>query len=63
MPESALSPTSCCGSVVGAKEQVAERAPKQIGDPPLHQMVRAIVDHVAALAQALEIALPVLPGL
>jgi hypothetical protein len=34
-------------------------APKQISDPPLHQMVRAIVDRVAARAQALEIALPV----
>ena len=38
---------------------MAERAPKHIADPPLHQVVRAIVDHVAALAQALEIALSV----
>jgi hypothetical protein len=30
-----------------------------VGDPSLRQVVRAIVDHMAALAQALQIAQPV----
>src|SRR5271154_138601 len=47
------------GPAVRTEEQIAKCAPQQIGNPPLRQVVRAIVDHVAALAQALEIALPV----
>ena len=46
-------------SRVRPEEQIAERAAQQISEPPLRQMVRAIVDHVAALAQALQIAPPV----
>jgi hypothetical protein len=38
-----------------AEKQIAQRAAQQIGDAPLRQVVRAIMDHVAALAQALEI--------
>jgi hypothetical protein len=45
---------------IGAKEQIAQRPPQQVSDPPLRQMVRAIVDEVAALAQAVEIAQPVI---
>lgn len=40
---------------IGAEKQIAERPAQQVGDPPLRQMVRTIVDYVAALAQALEI--------
>jgi len=43
---------------IGAKKQVTERATQQIGDPPLRQMVRTIVNHVA-LTRAAEIAQPV----
>jgi hypothetical protein len=32
----------------------------KVSDPPLHQMVRAIVDDVTALAQALEVTQPVI---
>ena len=44
---------------IGTEEQIAEGAPQQIGDPALCQVVRSIVDHVTALAQAPEIALSV----
>jgi hypothetical protein len=55
-----LSRTNRCHAPgVGAKEQVPERAPKQIRDPPLHQVVRPVVDHMAALAQTPKITLPV----
>jgi hypothetical protein len=40
---------------IGAEKQITEGPAQQVGDPPLRQMMRAIVDHVAALAQALEI--------
>jgi hypothetical protein len=40
---------------IGAEKQITERTAQQIGDPPLRQMVRTIMDYVAALAQALEI--------
>jgi hypothetical protein len=43
-------------SRVRPEEQIAEGATQEIGDPPLRQMMRPIVDHVATLAQALEIA-------
>jgi hypothetical protein len=44
---------------VRAEEEVAEGAPQQIGDPSPCQMVRPIVDQVAALAQAFQIARPI----
>jgi hypothetical protein len=47
---------------IGAEEQIAEGAAQKIGDPPLCQVVRPIMDHVAALAQALEVAQPVIAG-
>ena len=37
-------------SRVRPEEQIAEGAAQQIGDPPLRQMMRAVVDHVAKLA-------------
>jgi hypothetical protein len=40
---------------IGAEKQITERPAQQVGDPPLRQMVRTIVDYMAALAQALEI--------
>ena len=40
---------------IGAEKQITERPAQQVGDPPLRQMVRTIMDYVAALAQALEI--------
>ncbi len=46
-------------SAIGTKEQVAKCAPQQIGNPALCEMMRSIVDHVTALAQAPEIALSV----
>ena len=46
-------------SRVRPEKQIAEGAAQQISEPSLRQMVRAIVDHVAALAQALQIAPPV----
>ena len=48
-----------CKNCIGAEEEIAERTAQKVSDPPLRQMVRAIVDHVAALAQALQIAPPV----
>ena len=44
---------------IGPKEQIAEGAAQEISDPPLCQMMRTVVDHVAALAQALKVAQPV----
>ena len=44
---------------IGAEKQIAEGAAQEISNPPLRQMVRTIVNHVAALAQALKVALPV----
>jgi hypothetical protein len=43
----------------GPQSIVDRRRIKQAFAPPLRQVVRAIVNHVTALAQALEIALPV----
>jgi hypothetical protein len=45
---------------MGTEEQIAERPTYQVGDSPLRQMVRTIVDHVAALAEALEITQPII---
>jgi hypothetical protein len=45
---------------IGAKEQITKRPAQQIGDPSPGQMVRVIVHQVAALAQALKIAPPVI---
>ena len=40
---------------IGAEKQITERPAQQVGDPPLRQMVRPIVDYMAALTQAFEI--------
>ena len=48
---------------VRAEEQIAKRAAQQVCDPSLHKMVRPIVNHVAALAEALEVTQPVIPGI
>ncbi len=44
---------------IGSEEQIAEGPAQEISDPPLCQMVRAVMDHVAALAQTLEVTPPV----
>ena len=44
---------------VRAEEQVAERPAQQVSDPPPRLMVRPVVDQVAALAKALQIARPI----
>jgi hypothetical protein len=41
---------------LAAEKQIAEGSAQQIGDPPLDQVVRAVVDQMAALAQAFEVA-------
>jgi len=40
---------------IGAEKRITERPAQQVGDPPLRQMVRPIVDYMAALTQAFEI--------
>ena len=44
---------------IRTEEQIPERPPQQIRDPPSGQMVRSIMDHVAALAETFQVALPV----
>jgi hypothetical protein len=41
---------------LAAEKQIAQGSAQQIGDPPLDQVVRAVVDQMAALAQAFEVA-------
>ena len=41
---------------VRSDEQVAQGAAQQVGDPPLCQMMRAIVEQVAALTEAAQVA-------
>ena len=45
--------------MVGTEEQIAEGAAQQVGDPPLCQVVRPVVDHVASLAKAFQVARPI----
>ena len=45
--------------MVGTEEQITEGAPQQVGDPPLCQVVRPVVDQVAALAKALQVTRPI----
>ena len=47
---------------IGAEEQVAEGTTQRVGNPPPRQMLRVIVDQVAALAEALEIVQRLLVG-
>ncbi len=44
---------------VRPEKQVARGAAEQIGDPPLRQMMRAIMDQMAALTKAAQVAQPV----
>jgi hypothetical protein len=43
---------------IGTEEQIAEGAAQQISDPPVCQMVWAIMDHVAALDTSVAIMPP-----
>jgi hypothetical protein len=49
----------CTAGGIGTEEQIPERPPQQICDPSSGQMVRSIMNHVAALAETLQVALPV----
>ena len=49
----------CTAGGIGTKEQIPERPTQPIRDPSAGQMVRTIMDHVAALTQAFQVALPV----
>ena len=49
----------CAARGIGTEEQIPERPPQQIRDPSSRQMVRAIMDHMAALAEAFQVALTV----
>src|SRR5258706_5126882 len=51
---------SCRSGGVGAKEQIAERPAQQVGDTPPCQVVWAVMDQMAALAEALEVAQPII---
>jgi hypothetical protein len=42
--------------MVWPEKQVAYRATKKIGDPPLREMIRPVVHDVATLAKAAQIA-------
>jgi hypothetical protein len=44
---------------VRSEKQVAHCTTQQIGDPPLRQVMRTIVDQMAALAQTAQVAQPV----
>jgi hypothetical protein len=44
------------GDSLAAEKQIAEGSAQRIGDPPLDRVVRAVVDQMAALAQAFEVA-------
>jgi hypothetical protein len=40
---------------IWAEEQIAEGAAQQVGDPPLCQVVRPVIDQVTALAKASQV--------
>lgn len=42
------------------KEQIAQSAAEKIGDPPLSQMMRTVMNYVAALAKASQVAKPII---
>ena len=44
---------------VWAEEQVTDGVAASVGDPPLGEVMRPVVDHVAALAEAFQVAQPV----
>ena len=44
---------------VGPQEQIADGAAEEVGDPPLLEVVRPVVDEVTALAEAAQVAQPV----
>jgi hypothetical protein len=48
---------------IRTEEQVADRAPQQIGDAATRQMMRAIVYQVAALAKAAQISRTIIAGI
>src|SRR5436190_3855433 len=52
----------CRGPAIGTKEQIAKRPTQQVRNSPLCQMIRTIVDDVATLTEALEIAPSVIAG-
>ena len=49
----------CTAGGIGTEEQIPERPTQPIRDPSAGQMVRMIMDHVAALTEAFQVALPV----
>ena len=58
-PRARLGVRTSLSDPVGSEEQVARGAAEQIGNPPLRQVVRAIVGQVAALTEAAQVAQPV----
>ena len=44
---------------IRTKQQIAERAPQQIRDPPPCEVVRAVVDQMATLAETSEVTWPI----
>jgi len=48
-----------CAASVGPEENIAQRIAKPVSNPALRQVVAAVMDHVAALAKASQIAKPI----
>jgi hypothetical protein len=48
---------------IRTEEEITECQTPPVGDPALHQMVRPIVQHVAALTEGLQISQPIVGGI
>jgi hypothetical protein len=47
---------------IRSQKQITERTTQQVGDAPPRQMMRAVVDQVASLTEAAEIARSIIAG-
>ena len=48
--------------VIQAQEQIADRPPAAVGQPPLGQMKRPVMQYMAALTEAFQVGKPVVGG-
>jgi len=55
----------CCTTVrrVKTEEQITESTPLQIGNPPLRQMMRPVVNQMAALAETSQVLQAIIAGI
>ena len=56
-------PTEQLSQRVWAEKQITERTTQQVGDAPPRQMMRAVVDQMASLTEAAQVARTVIAGI